>query len=323
MSFAQTGGEGVYSFLNFSTSARQSALGGSVLTLVNDINQPLWNPATINDTLGSRSSFNYVNFLTDINYLSANYAYNVDKHIGTFYTNLTYLNYGSFIGADENGLETGTFKAFDLAFSIGYAYNIPRSHFFIGSNMKIINSVLENYSSMGLAADLGVLYYNAEKPYRIAAVVRNAGFQLTSYDGTKEKLPLQVSLGGSYQLEHVPIRFYGTLDNLQRWKLAYTNPSDSTSDFEGNVIENKPSFINNVMRHMVLGVELFPDHGFSLRTGINFQRSNELSLNNKRTFAGINLGFGIKLKRFKLNYAFSKYHPVADTHSFSLEINLK
>ncbi len=72
----------------------------------------------------------------------------------------------------------------------------------------------------------------------------------------------------------------------------------------------------------MVGAELFPDQGFSLRTGFNFQRAQELGLNNKRTFAGISVGFGLKVKRLKLNYSFSKYHIVADTHSFSLEINL-
>ena len=320
--YAQTGGEQVYSFLNFSTSARQTALGGSVLTLTDDVNQPLWNPASINEEMDSKLSFNYVNYLTEINYLSATYAYNIDRHIGTIHSGLTYLNYGTFIAADENGTETGTFKAFDLAFSVGYAYQIPRSSFFVGINAKVINSVIEQYTSLGIAADIGVLYFNTEKPYRFAAVIRNAGTQITNYTDLQEPLPLQIQVGGSLQLEHVPLRLYGTLDNLQRWQLTYTNPSDSTTDFEGNITTNEPTFINNLMRHVVVGAELFPDSGFSLRTGFNLQRAQELSLKNKRTFAGISFGFGLKVKRFKLNYSFSKYHIVADTHSFSLELNL-
>ena len=46
--YAQVGGESVYQFLNLSTSARQIALGGEVLTLTDDVNQPTWNPSTIN-----------------------------------------------------------------------------------------------------------------------------------------------------------------------------------------------------------------------------------------------------------------------------------
>ncbi len=322
ISSAQVGGEQVYSFLNFSTSARQTALGGSVLTLTDDVNQPFWNPASINAEMDSKMSFNYVNYLTEINYVSVAYAHTINRHIGTFHSGITYLNYGTFIAADENGTETGTFKAFDLAFSVGYAYQIPHSYFFVGANAKIINSVIEQYTSLGVAADIGIMYNNEAKPYRFAAVLRNAGTQITNYTDLQEPLPLQIQVGGSYQLEHVPIRIHGTLDNLQRWNLSYANPSDSTTDFEGNIFDNKPTFIDNLMRHVVIGAELFPDSSFSLRTGFNIQRAQELGLNQTRTFAGISLGFGLKLKRFKLNYAFSKYHPFADTHSFSLGVNL-
>lgn len=323
LGYSQAGGEEVFAFLNFPTSARQAALGGSVLTFTDDVNQPTWNPASISSKIDNQISLNYVNYLLEINYLSAAYAYTFNEHVGTFHTGLTYLNYGTFIAADEAGNETGTFKAYDLAFSLGYAYQIPHSDFYIGANAKIINSVIEQYSSFGLAADVGILYHNEMKPYRFAAVLRNGGAQLKSYDGTQEPLPLQIQVGGSYQLEHVPIRLYGTLDNLQKWQLAYVNPSDGTTDLEGNTINEEPTFLNNLMRHVVIGAELFPDKGFTLRTGYNFQRAEELGLNQVRTFAGFTFGFGLRVKRFKLNYAFSKYHPIADSHSFSLGINLQ
>jgi hypothetical protein len=321
-SFSQVGGEQVYSFLNFSTSARQTALGGSVLTITDDVNQPFWNPATINKNLDNRFSFNYVNYLLEINYLSAAYAYTFNDRVNTFHTGITYLNYGTFIAADENGVETGTFKAYDLAFSIGYAYQIPHSDFYIGVNTKIINSVIEQYSSFGIAGDFGILYQSEFRPYQFAAVIRNLGVQLVAYDTEKEPIPLQIQVGGSYQLEHVPIKIYGTLDNLQEWQLAYSNPSDATTDLEGNTIDNSPTFFDNLMRHVVVGAELFPEKGFTLRAGFNVQRAKELGLNNVRTFAGLSFGFGLKVKRIKLNYAFSKFHPAADSHSFSLGINL-
>ncbi len=321
-SFSQVGGEHVYSFLNFTTSARQMALGGSVLTLSDDVNQAFWNPAAINNSIDNQFSFNYVNYLLEINYLSAAYAYTFNDHLNTFHTGITYLNYGTFIAADENGQETGTFKAYDLAFSIGYAYQIPHSDFYIGANAKIINSVIEQYSSFGIAGDFGILYFSKNRPYQFAAVIRNLGIQLSAYDQVKEPIPYQIQVGGSYRLEHVPIKIYGTLDNLQQWQLAYPNPSDSTTDLEGNSFENSPTFFDNVMRHVVVGAELFPDKGFSLRMGFNIQRAKELKLNNVRTFAGLSFGFGLKVKRIRLNYAFSKFHPVADSHSFSLGINL-
>ena len=320
---SQVGGEEVYSFLNMPTSARQVALGGSALTLIDDVNQPLWNPASITSEIDNNLSLNYVNFLLDLNYFSASYAYTFNNHFGTLHTGITYLNYGKFIAADEEGIETGSFKAYDMAWSVGYGYQLPRSDFYVGANVKLINSVIENYNSFGIAADLGLMYYSEYQPYSFALVVRNAGIQLKSYDQTQEKLPLQVQASLSYQLEHVPIKLFTSLDNLQKWQLAYANPSDTTQDLQtGEFILSKPTFFSNAMRHLVLGAELFPNSGFSIQTGFNIQRAQELKISGSRTFAGLSFGFGLKIKNMKLNYAFSKYHPAFDSHTFNLGINL-
>lgn len=319
---AQVGGEQVYTFLNSSTSARQAAMGGSTLTLENDVNQSLWNPAMITPEIDNQLALNYVNYLADINYFSGDYAYTLNDRFGTLYTNLTYLNYGKFIQADEEGNETGTFKAYDMSFSVGYGYQIPKTDFYLGANLKLIQSSIEEFNSLGLAADIGMKYQKIDKPYTLALVVRNAGTQIKSYNGTLERLPLRIAAGWSYKLQHVPLKFHTTFDNLQKWQLAYSNPSDQTTDLDGNVYENEPDFLNNLFRHVVIGAELFPDSGFSLRAGYNYQRYQELKLNDARTFAGLSVGFGLKMNRFKINYAFSKYHPATDTHTFSLAINL-
>ena len=51
----QVGGEQIYQFLNLPTAARQVALGGEVLTLLDDVNQPIWNPSVINSNLTGKS----------------------------------------------------------------------------------------------------------------------------------------------------------------------------------------------------------------------------------------------------------------------------
>jgi len=320
--FSQAGGTGVYAFLNLPTSARQSALGGDILTLTDDVNQAFWNPATINDALDGQTAFNYVNFLGDISYLSACGEMMIDRHTGTFFAGITYLNYGELIEADEQGNETGTFKAYDLAVVAGYAYHIPRTGISAGVNVKLINSVIAGFQSIGIAADAGIYYHNDNPQYTLAAVIRNAGTQITSYDGTREPLPLKITIGGSTTPEHVPLRWYWAFDDLQRWKIAYTNPSDQQVDFNGNVIENPPGFFDNLFRHFSTGVELFPGKGFNLRMGYNAQRAKELRIQNTRTFAGLSFGFGLRIKSLHLDYSYVRYHPVSDSHHFGLRLNL-
>ena len=126
----------------------------------------------------------------------------------------------------------------------------------------------------------------------------------------------------SYLLEHVPLKWYATIDNIQKWNISVANPSERTTDLEGNVSEANINFLKNTFRHFIIGAELFPKRKINLILGYNFRRAAELKLQEVRTFGGFSFGFGIKMKKFKLNYAYSKYHSAANASTFSLLINL-
>jgi hypothetical protein len=319
---AQVGGERIYQFLNVATSARQIALGGEVLTLIDDINQPIWNPSVINNNIDRKMSVNYSSYLAGINVGSISYAMEISRRFGTIHANIKYLDYGAIIGADEQGNETGDFSAADVAVSLGYAYNFPNTNFYIGSNLKFITSNISTFSSTGIAADFGLLYQSPFKPFSFTIVARNLGTQITTFNGEREQLPFELAFGGSYKLEYVPLKWYLTLDNLQQWDISIANPSEQTTDLNGNVTQEEVGFIENTFRHLVVGAELFPESLVNIRLGYNFRRAAELKLQNARSFSGLSFGFGIKMNRFKLNYSHSKFHSAANVSSFSLEIDL-
>ena len=319
---SQIGGENVYQFLNVSTSARQIALGGEVLTLIDDVNQPIWNPSVINDKMDNQISANYSSYLAGVNVGSLSYARLISRRFGTIHGSIKYLDYGTLIGSDEQGNEVGNFNANDLAISIGYAINLPWTNLYIGANIKLINSNISNFTSTGFATDFSLLYYSPFKSYAFTIVVRNLGTQIKTFNGTYENLPFKVAIGASYQLEYVPLRWYLTLDNLQKWNISVANPSEQTTDLEGNVTKEKIGFVGNSLRHFVVGAELFPESVINFRLGYNFRKAAELQLQNVRTFGGISLGFGIKMNNLKFNYAYSKFHSAANTSTFSLQIDL-
>ena len=319
---AQVGGERIYNFLNITTSATQAALGGEALTIQDNVNQPLYNPATISRYMDNQAAVNYVNYLTDVNMGSATFAHLINRRFGTLHAGIQYIDYGDFIAADEDGNETGDFGARDLAFSVGYAYNIPRSDFFVGANIKYLSSKIENFTSNGLATDIGVYYFTDLRPYSFTAVIRNLGYQLSPYDEQREEIAYDVAVGASYRMADVPLKWHLTINSLQRWNLAVPNPSNSSSDLDGNTTEEDIGFFDNLSRHLVLGVELFPQGNFNLRLGYNFRRAAELKLAEARTFAGISAGFGLKMGRFKLDYAYTRYHPVDNSSTFTLHIDL-
>jgi hypothetical protein len=324
VSYSQIGGKSTYQFLNLVTSPRQAALGGKTITIYDgDVNQVNFNPASINAEMNNHLALNYGNYFKEVTYGAASYAYTYDRHLKTFYAGVNYVNYGKFEGYDENGQFTSEFTGSEIAISLGYAYNIPYTTIHIGANAKLISSTLESYSSLGGAVDLGAIFIDERNDVNWGLVIRNIGTQFTSYSGVKEKLPMEILLGVSQELEHVPIRWHLTLENLQQWNIAFSNPERAASSIDGSTTEEKVSFINNALRHVIFGVELFPKKTFNLRLGYNFRRAEELRLLEQRNFSGVSLGFGLKMNKLKFNYSYSRYTLAGNTSLFGLTINFK
>lgn len=321
--YSQIGGKSVYQFLSLVTSPRQSALGGKVITLYDhDVNQAHFNPATINSEMDNKLSMNYGSYYGDVTYGTASYAYTYDRHVQTFFGGVNYVNYGKFDGYDENGQKTSSFTGSEVALSFGYAYNIPFSDFYLGANAKIINSALETYNSFGAAIDIGALFIDERNDVNWAISIRNLGTQITPYAETREKLPLEVLVGVSQLMENVPIRWHLTLENMQQWNIAFSNPNRAEGSLDGGSTKEKVSFFNNALRHVIVGAELFPDKGFNLRLGYNFRRSEELRILEQRNFSGLSVGFGLKIKKFRVSYSYSRYTLAANTSLFGLTIDL-
>lgn len=322
--YAQLGGESTYQFLNLISSPRQAALGGKSITNVDyDVTQALYNPATINVDMDNQLAVNYSSYLGDISYGTAAYAYTWDRRIQTFHIGMTYVNYGSFDGYDENGIRTGEFTGNEAAFSVGYATQIGYSDFYVGTNLKLISSKLERYSSFGIAADIGFIYVNEYLDFNAALVIRNFGMQLTTYAGLKEKLPFEIDLGFSQKLENVPLRWHVTLENLQQWPIATENPARATSDLNGTQTPEEVGFFSNIIRHTILGMELFPDKGFNIRLGYSFRRAAELKILEQRNFSGLSFGVGLKFNKLRFSYTHARYSSAANTSFLGLQINLQ
>lgn len=324
VSIGQIGGQTVYQFLNLVASPRQAALGGKVLTIYdNDVNQAHYNPATINPEMHNQLAINYGSYFGELTYGTASYAYTYDRHIQTFQAGINYINYGSFEGYDEQGQPTESFSGSEVALSMGYAYNVPYTDLHIGASAKLISSSLETYQSFGGALDLGALYIDERNDVNWALAIRNIGTQFSTYNGIREKLPLEILVGVSQELENVPIRWHLTFENLQQWNVSFSNPARAEQSFDGTATPEKVSFVNNALRHVIAGVELFPNRGFNLRLGYNFRRAEELRIVEQRNFSGLSVGFGLKLNKLKFNYSYSRYALGGNTSLFGLVINFQ
>ena len=147
--------------------------------------------------------------------------------------------------------------------------------------------------------------------------------QISTYAGLQEKLPLEVIAGISQEMENVPLRWHVTLENLQQWNIAFSNPNRAEQGIDGGSTEEKVSFFNNALRHVILGAEFLPGRSFTIRVGYNFRRAEELRIEDKRNFSGISAGLGIRFGKLRFDYSYSRYTLAANTSLFGLMINLQ
>lgn len=320
---AQIGGETTYQFLELTNSARIAALGGNQVALNDstDLNLPYNNPALLHKKMDNVLLVNYVNYMADINYGYASYSRSYDS-LGNFAAGMHYINYGDFREATPTGELTGNhFKAAEYALNLIYSNHYKRLNY--GINLKPILSVFESYQSFGIAADLGINYQSIDHLTSVGFVARNIGSQITTYyqDGNREPIPFDLQAGISRRLKHAPLVFSVTLQHLNHWDLATPKTGTNNQDII-NIYQREEGFGKQFMRHVVFGVELLPSDNFIIRAGYNYQRRQELKYDEKLSTVGMSLGFGVKIKRFRLDFATSRFHLAGSSNLFSLAFNL-
>jgi len=322
---AQTGGRSVYSFLNLVAPARPAALGGNAIsTRADDITLAAMNPALLSSAMDGQVSFSHVGFLAGIRYGNLMAAKHFDR-VGTFGFNLQYISYGQFTSTDVDGMQLGSFTAGEYAFQLGWS-KLLDSTFSFGADVKYILSDLgpEN-RSMGIAVDAGMNWFSRDKLWSAAMLVRNAGTQLTTYEGgEREKLPFEIQTGISRQLPKAPFRFSLILQQLQRWDLTYKDPELSGADpLTGEDRSDKITFADKALRHVIINTEVLLSKNFNLRFGYNFLRRNELGFSEKKGMSGMSLGLGFRINRFHFSYARTVYNIAGGSSHLTITTNVR
>lgn len=316
---AQQAGSNTYDFLNLTNSARVGALGGNQVGMsLDDVSLVFHNPANLSSELHQSLTFNYVPYVADIKITYAGYAHHIES-VGTFGLSVHAINYGTFDRADIDGNLQGTFSAAEYAINLSYSKALsPR--LMAGISLKPIISNLEQYNSFGLAADLGMLYTSTDGLFSAGLTLKNIGSQITTYNDTYEPLPTDLQIGISKKLAHAPFRFSLTAQDLFDWNMKY-----KVSDGNGDIIEgegNDGNAFDQLMRHMVVGVELVPSDNFYVAVGYNHRRRQELGINEKMSTTGFSWGFGFRVYKFHFAYGSARYHLAGSSNHFSISTNL-
>ena len=277
-----------YNFLRLPVSAHEAALGGENVTIYDDdLSLIFSNPALLTNVSDKTIGLNYMNYMAGVNTGSAAFNRVVgDKAAWAVSGQL--MSYGTMREVDANNVQTGEFSAKDIALG-GYFSYLLTERLTGGITAKFIYSAIADYHSMAVGVDLGLNYFDEVHEWSASIVAKNLGGQVKAFDDVYDRMPFDLQAGVTKRLQHTPLRFSLTLHDLGHWDYKF-------------------------IQHVAVGADVLLSPQIWLAVGYNFRRAHQMSILSSldkeegNHGAGLTLGAGLSLQRFKLGVAYGKYH---------------
>lgn len=292
--------QSAYSFLRVPVSAHGSAVGGENITLIEDDASLIFsNPSLLSSVSDGTLGLNYMNYMSGVNTVSATYV-KVPKDRLTAGVSAQLMDYGKMKEVDANNVVTGEFSSRDIALGCYVSYNLTQ-RLVGGIAAKWITSYIAGYNSMAVCVDLGANYYDPDRDLSLSLVARNLGGQVKAYDENYERLPLEVLAGVTKRLTGAPIRLSLTMQDMTHWDYKFIN-------------------------HLTVGAEILLSDQIWVGGGMNFRRANNMKIvsgeESSSHGAGLTLGGGVTLERFKFGLSYGKYHVSSSSIIANISFNL-
>lgn len=281
-------------FLELGVGARAAALGEAYSAAADEASALYWNPAALTCIPKRSVTFMHAAYVDSSYFDYAAYGQNLGAS-GAWGAGYQYFSAGSITQTDQAGANIGTFRPYDLAATLGYAYVFKGlgpellDGFSLGLAAKFIRSQVLDAAQTG-AVDLGVLSprYLQER-LRLAFTATNLGGTLR-FEQSRESLPLALRLGSAYRI-------------TERWLAALD-----------------AAFPRGDAPYAALGTEyqLLTEGPwkFAGRAGFNSQTVGGID-----GFTGASFGAGIGYGGCVMDYAFVPLGGVGQAHLVSLTYN--
>jgi long-subunit fatty acid transport protein len=187
-------------FLNIGVSARQSALGGAGLALINDISSSYCNPSGLSFIDRPGVNFMHNIWYQDISYEFLGAALPLSEK-STIGVSAVYLHMGQIDAYDALDQLTGSLNPYSMAAIFSFSRKLS-DNFSLGLSGKYIVEKLADNQTNGYAADLGAQYQTGDFAFGLAA--DNLGPSM-KYESGNYKLPSSISAGIGYNIKALPI----------------------------------------------------------------------------------------------------------------------
>lgn len=310
-------GSSAYNFLEIPTSSHVNALGGAAAAIIDDdISLIDQNPALLGSEIETTLGFNYMLYMGTSNFAGARFGKAAGER-GAWAAGIRYLDYGSMQGYESDGTPTNSFHPQDIAFEGTYSHDFT-DRLRGGINLKMIYSHYEEYSAFAMAADIGLSYYDDEHDLSLAVVLKNMGGQLKRFDQSYDRLPFDIQLSYMQGLGSSPFSLQITAWHLNKWALPYYTHDKSNPEEQQKL---KSSFISNLFRHLVFGLQYMPSEKFYIALGYNYKTYSDMGVYHRNFLSGFSLGTGLKVKSFGIGVAYSMPHKSASSLTLNLSCN--
>jgi len=277
-----------FNFLKLSGGAKEIAMGGTCLGSSKGVGALFLNPAGVIQPDKPQASITYLSYVADIN--SGFLGYTRPSERMGYGIGIAYLNSGSMKRTDIDNNDLGTFSAQYLSLQTALGIK-PSPDILLGTGIKFLYATIDTFWSMGGAMDIGGLYIH--KALSMGIAIQNLGLQVKAFDEEKDPLPLNLGIGLGYKLSE---EFYISLD--------INKP-----------IDNRPN--------LKLGMEWRLHKNFALRTGYDSMRQDLKTQGGSDILAGFSFGMGIEHKEITLDYAYTPYLLLGNSHRISLSFWFK
>ena len=275
---AEPGDTGL-AFLKIGVGARAAAMGEAYVAVAQDPTATYWNPAGIANAPDLELHATHNEWISDVRYEYLTAVQGMRGH--ALGVHVALLHMGEFEGRDLTGNFTESFRAYDFSAGVTYARRLLRS-VEVGATGKFLYERIGDFTTNGVAFDLGARYRTPVRGLTLAATATNLGPEMT-FETDSFLLPVSARIGAAYRSRALLDGFVLASD------LRFPNDSDAKAHF---------------------GAELWVHEMIALRGGLKANYDEE---------AGT-LGFGVKYRDYLFDYAFvpfSDSSELGDTHRLS------
>ena len=280
-----------FHFLRTFPGARPSAMSGAFISFAGDIHSIYYNPAGLAEIKGRVASASYLNHVLDFQSGFAAYSQPL-KNLGQLAVSVNYMDYGEFDETDVNGNQVGKFNAGSYYLTASLARMLNKN-LLVGASAKFIHSAIDKYSASAVAVDLGMIYHVPFiQDFNFGVGVFNLGTAVSAFIDSKDNLPLNVVVGFSKKLAHLPLEY--------------------------SISANK--YIDDDVQ-LNVGGEFTLSKNVWLRLGYSSLGKNQKIGATGDQFAGMSLGLGMLWRNYQLDYSLSSYGAIGYLNRMSFSYN--